>query len=48
VLAGHVFDSVGSYQVVFLILAGVGMAGLLLTLFLKPPASLPVGTEALT
>jgi MFS family permease len=48
VLAGHVFDRVGSYQLVFLILAGVGAAGLLLTLFVKPAASLPVGTEALT
>jgi hypothetical protein len=48
VLAGHVFDRIGSYQLVFLILAGVGTAGLLLTLFLKPAASLPVGTEALT
>ena len=48
VLAGHIFDIVGSYQLVFLILAGVGTGGLLLTLFLKPAASLPVGTEALT
>jgi predicted MFS family arabinose efflux permease len=36
VLAGHIFDIVGSYRLVFLILAGVGIAGLFLTLFLKP------------
>ena len=36
VLAGHIFDIVRSYQLVFLILAGVGIAGLFLTLFLKP------------
>jgi len=36
VLAGHIFDIVRSYQLVFLILVGVGIAGLFLTLFLKP------------
>lgn len=36
VLAGHIFDIACSYQLVFLILAGVGIAGLFLTLFLKP------------
>ena len=36
VLAGHIFDIARSYQLVFLILAGVGIAGLFLTLFLKP------------
>ncbi len=35
VLAGHIFDIVRSYQLVFLILGGVGIAGLFLTLFLK-------------
>jgi MFS family permease len=35
VLAGHIFDIARSYQLVFLILAGVGIAGLFLTLFLK-------------
>lgn len=36
VLAGHIFDIARSYQLVFLILVGVGIAGLFLTLFLKP------------
>ena len=36
VLAGLIFDIAGSYQPVFLILAGAGSAGLFLTLFLKP------------
>ena len=36
VMAGHIFDIARSYQLVFLILAGVGIAGLFLTLFLKP------------
>ena len=36
VLAGLIFDIARSYQLVFLILAGVGIAGLFLTLFLKP------------
>jgi hypothetical protein len=35
-LAGHIFDIARSYQLVFPILAGVGIAGLFLTLFLKP------------
>jgi MFS family permease len=35
VLAGHIFDIARSYQLVFLILVGVGIAGLFLTLFLK-------------
>jgi MFS family permease len=48
VLAGHVFDVGGTYQLVFLILAGVGMAGLLLTLFLKPAAPFPDRMKAAT
>jgi MFS family permease len=40
-LAGHIFDTIGSYHPVFLILSGVGVAGLLLTLFLKPAVSNP-------
>jgi MFS family permease len=36
VLAGYIFDTSGSYQPVFVILAGVSAAGLLLTLFLRP------------
>jgi MFS family permease len=36
VVAGHIFDMVSSYQLVFLILVGVGVADLLLALFLKP------------
>jgi MFS family permease len=35
-VAGHVFDVAQSYQQVFLIMAGVGMAASLLSLFLKP------------
>lgn len=35
-VAGHIFDMAGSYQLVFLILVGVGVASLLLALFLKP------------
>ena len=35
VLAGHIFDIARSYQLVFLILVGVSIAGLFLTLFLK-------------
>jgi MFS family permease len=42
VLAGHVFDRIGSYQQVFLILVAVGLTALALTLFLKPAARLPV------
>jgi MFS family permease len=48
VLAGHVFDVGGSYEVVFLILAAIGIVGLLLTLFLKPPTLFPAGKEALS
>ncbi|MEJ2723300.1 MAG: MFS transporter [Deltaproteobacteria bacterium] len=47
-LAGHIFDVGGSYRLVFLILAGVGVAGLFLTLFLKSAISLPAGSEAAT
>ena len=36
VLAGHIFDIARSYHLVFLILAGIGIAGLFLTVFLKP------------
>jgi len=36
VLAGHIFDIARSYQLVFQILTAVGIAGLFLTLFLKP------------
>jgi MFS family permease len=35
VLAGHIFDIARSYHLVFLVLVGVGIAGLFLTLFLK-------------
>ena len=35
VVAGHIFDIARSYQPVFLILVGVGIAGLSLTLFLQ-------------
>jgi MFS family permease len=35
VVAGHIFDIARSYQSVFLILVGVGIAGLSLTLFLQ-------------
>ena len=37
VLAGHIFDIAHSYQPVFLIMAAVAVAGLILTAFLKPP-----------
>jgi MFS family permease len=36
VVAGHIFDRVHSYQLVFLLMAGVCATGLLLTPFLKP------------
>ena len=36
VVAGHIFDIIRSYTLVFLILAGVSIAGLFLTVFLKP------------
>ena len=35
-LAGHIFDVVGSYQIVFLILTGVALIGLLLITMLRP------------
>lgn len=35
-LAGHIYDVTQSYQLVFLIMIGIGIFGLLLTLFLKP------------
>ncbi|MBN1105458.1 MAG: MFS transporter, partial [Deltaproteobacteria bacterium] len=38
VMAGRIFDTVQSYQPVFLILIGMGIVGLILTLFLKPVA----------
>jgi MFS family permease len=40
-LAGHIFDITHSYHPVFFILAGVSLAGLLLTLFLKPAVQDP-------
>ena len=36
VLAGHIFDITGSYQTFFLILAIVGIIGLILTTLLRP------------
>ena len=38
VITGYVFDVTGSYQLAFLVITGVTMAGLLLTLLLKPVA----------
>ncbi|MGD2124991.1 MAG: MFS transporter [Desulfobacteraceae bacterium] len=38
VVAGYIFDIARSYQLVFVILAGVGITGVLLTLFLKKVA----------
>ena len=35
-VAGHIFDVTSSYRLVFVILAGVGVAGLILASFLKP------------
>jgi MFS family permease len=35
-VAGHVFDVAGSYRPVFLLLVGVGIAGLILTSYLRP------------
>jgi len=35
-LAGYIFDVTGSYQLAFLICAAIGIAGLILTLFLTP------------
>ena len=35
-LTGYIFDVTGSYQIAFLILAGMAVTGLLLTSFLKP------------
>ena len=39
VLAGHIFDISGSYQVAFLTFAVVGIIGLILCLFLRPVIS---------
>ncbi|GAH62428.1 unnamed protein product, partial [marine sediment metagenome] len=36
VLAGHIFDVSGSYQLAFLTFVGVGIIGLILCLFLRP------------
>ena len=41
VVAGHIFDRVHSYQLVFLLMAGVCAVGLLLTPFLKPAVRKP-------
>jgi MFS family permease len=35
-LAGHIFDVMGSYQVAFLVCAAMGIAGLIVTIFLTP------------
>jgi MFS family permease len=35
-VAGRIFDVTGSYSLVFILIIGVGVAGLLLSLFLKP------------
>jgi MFS family permease len=40
-LAGHLFDTVHSYQLVFFVLAGLAVAGLILTLLLRPVVKEP-------
>jgi len=35
-VAGYIFDVMGSYQLAFLLLAGISIIGLMLSLFLKP------------
>jgi predicted MFS family arabinose efflux permease len=39
ILGGYIFDITSSYQLVFMMLAGVSIVSLLLTLFLKPAIS---------
>jgi MFS family permease len=41
VVAGLIFDATGSYQSVFMILAGVSAIGMVLTLFLRPAVPQP-------
>jgi MFS family permease len=36
IVAGYIFDRMGSYQLAFLILAGVSIIGLMLSLLLRP------------
>jgi len=36
VMAGYMFDTTGSYQLVFLVLTGMSIAGLVATFSLKP------------
>jgi MFS family permease len=36
IVAGYIFDTMGSYQLAFLILAGVSIIGLMLSLLLRP------------
>jgi MFS family permease len=36
VMAGYVFDATGSYQLVFLVLTGMSIAGLVATFSLRP------------
>jgi MFS family permease len=36
VLAGHMFDLTGSYQMVFMVLAALSIIGLILTVSLRP------------
>jgi len=35
-LAGYIFDDTGSYQLAFLLCAGIGIVGLVLTVLIRP------------
>ena len=39
ILAGHIFDIIGSYQIAFLICAAVGILGIIVASLLKPRVS---------
>ncbi len=41
IVAGHIYDVISSYQLVFCLLTGIGIIGLILTSFLKPAFKSP-------
>ena len=47
VLIGYIFDVTGSYRIAFMVCAFVGIAGLVLSILLRPPRGIPRKTTTI-